>query len=288
MTAVLALVACGAWGYSTHAAAGGAQAWGTLRLTAWSQFFGLGLMVPWLILSRPAAIPDDALYGVLAGLGSGTSLALLYDAVSRMSPGLAASVSGTIAAVVPLLHTVAVGTPPSLFTAASLLPCVAGVTFVAIGRRSAAPPAAGTRATGTLALYEAALSGAAMGVYYITLSRVHEPAFAITEARIVATVLLLGVLAIWSRPGGVSWPARAPLSAVVLVGVTGATGTIAYGYAADMSTLVSVVAIVSVAPAVTAWLGRWRTAERLGTVQVCGLLACVAGAALAAISTING
>lgn len=287
MTAVLALVACGAWGYSTHVAARGARAWGSLRLTAWSQCAGLALMVPWLAVARPSAIPDDAIYGVLAGLGSGTSLALLYDACSRMSPGLAAAVSGVVAAVVPLIQTVAVGTPPSVFTAASMLPCIAGVTIVAAGRRSAPPPPAGTRAPATIALYEAGLSGAAMGVYYIALARVHEPAFAVTEARIVATVLLLTVLLMWNPPARVSRPGRGPLSSVVLVGVSGAVGTIAYGYAADVSTLVSVVAIVSVAPAVTAWLGRWRADERLATVQVCGLLACVAGAALAAISTIS-
>jgi drug/metabolite transporter (DMT)-like permease len=288
MTAVLALVACGAWGYSTHAAARGARAWGTLRLTAWSQLAGLALMVPWLIVSRPSAVPDDALYGVLAGLGSGTSLALLYDACSRMSPGLAAAVSGVIAAVVPLIHTIAIGAPPSVFTAASLIPCIAGVTIVAVGRQPEAPAPKGTRAPGTIALYEAGLSGAAMGVYYIALARVGEPAFAVTEARIVATVLLLGVLLMWNPPARVSRPCRAPLATVALVGVFGAAGTIAYGYAADVSTLVSVVAIVSIAPAVTAWLGRWRADERLATVQVCGLLACVAGAALAAISTIGG
>jgi uncharacterized membrane protein len=288
MTAALAFVACGAWGYSTHVAARGSRSWGALRLTAWSQFAGLALMVPWLIVARPSAIPDDALYGVLAGLGSGTSLALLYDACSRMSAGLAAAVSGVIAAVVPLLHTVVVGTAPSLFTALSMLPCIAGVTIVAAGRRREAPPPKGTRAPTTIALYEAGLSGAAMGVYYISLARVNEPAFAITEARTVATVLLLSVLLMWHPASRVSRPGPAPWSTVALVGISGAAGTIAYGYAADVSTLVSVVAIVSVAPAVTAWLGRWRSDERLAAVQVFGLLACVAGAALAAISTISG
>jgi drug/metabolite transporter (DMT)-like permease len=287
VTAVLALVACGAWGYSTFVAARGSRTWGTLRLTAWSQAAGLALMIPWLVAEHPATISHDAIYGVLAGLGSGTSLALLYDACSRMSPGLAASVSGVVAAFVPLAHTVIVGEPPSALTALSVLPCIAGVTIVAIGQRrgGAAVRAATHRSSGRIALAESVASGAAMGVYYVSLAEVHEPALAVTEARSVATIMLLGVLL---TAGRASRAGRAPVATVVIVGLSGAAGTIAYGYAADVTTIVSVVAIVSLAPAVTALLGRFRADERLELLQVVGLLACVCGAALAAVSTITG
>lgn len=287
MTAVLALVACGAWGYSTFVAARGSRTWGTLRLTAWSQAAGLALMVPWLVAEHPSTISHDAIYGVLAGMGSGTSLALLYDACSRMSPGLAAAVSGVVAATVPLLHTVIVGQPPSALTALSVLPCVLGVTIVAIGQRRGGEQAVSAvrRSAGRVALAESVGSGAAMGVYYVSLAEVHSPALAITEARSVATLMLLGVLL---TAGRASRAGRAPVATVVIVGLSGAAGTIAYGYAADVTTIVSVVAIVSLAPAVTALLGRFRADERLEFLQVVGLLACVCGAALAAVSTITG
>lgn len=282
MSIVLALVACVAWGYSTHEAGRGSRAWGALRLTTWSQFAGLALMLPWVAVAGVSVSGGAVLYGLLGGIGTSLSLLLLYDACVRMSAGLASAVSAVVAAVVPLGHVWLTGSPVSMLALASMVPCVGGVVIIALARQ---PEAAVTRPAlgrGTFALWEAAASGAAMGLYYLAIALVDDPTLAVVEARALSAVLLLvPLLALPTAPSRV----RAPIRSVLAVGGAGALGSIAYGYAADGSTLIAVVAILSVAPAVTAWLARWLTAERLGRAQILGLLVCVAGAALAAVST---
>lgn len=284
MGAVLAFGACLSWGWGTHVAARWTAEWGTLRVTGWSQLAGLAPMLPWLLLTSHALSPADVSRGVIAGVGAGTSLALLYHACMRMSPGLAAAVAGVTGAVIPLIYTVAASVPLSPLAVAALIPCVAGVGIV-VRAHDHERPVAGGRLAGKVAPYEAALSGAAMGVYYVALSQADDPAVTVGAARAAGAALLLTVvLAMASRHPR---PTAATLAGVTLTGVLGAVGGIAYAYAASLADLVSVVAIVSVAPVVTAMIGRWQTDERLDAMQRAGLVVCVAGAALAGVSIIG-
>jgi drug/metabolite transporter (DMT)-like permease len=283
MSVLFALVACLAWGYSTYEAGRGSRAWGALRLTTWSQAAGLALMVPWLAVAGLELSRDGVLYGLLGGIGTGLALLLLYDACVRMSAGLASAVSAVTAAVVPLAHVWLTGSPVSTVAVLSMTTCVGGVAIIALTRDGdQRPPALPLRGASRLALGEAAASGAAMGFYYLAIAMVDDPTLAVVEARAIsAIVLLVPLLALRTAPAR----GRAPMGSVLAVGLAGAAGSIAYAYAADGATLIAVVAILSVAPAVTAWLGRLLSEERLGTAQAVGLLVCVAGAALAAVST---
>jgi drug/metabolite transporter (DMT)-like permease len=170
--------------------------------------------------------------------------------------------------------------------------CVLGVGLVA----AAQPRREGRRATGPI--MEAVLSGVFMSIYYISLALVSSAAFAVTEARIVATVLLASLLFVVlhfraqraeTETKTMAVPHRAiPRSLIFSVGLSGAVGTIAYGYAATTteSTLISIVAIVSMSPVVTAVLGYWWRREQFSTLQIGGLSVCVMGALLAAVSTL--
>lgn len=295
-----ALLACIAWGFSSYSAGNGTQGLAALRLTARSQLVGLLVMLPWLLLSQANPLPRDVVIGVVAGASSGVSLALLYDACCRMQPALASAISAVVAALVAPLHALATGTTPTLLAAAGLVPCVLGVTLVAaaqprVGQRRAVAPVA-----------EAVLSGAAMSVYYVALSGVSSAAFAVTGSRVVATLMLGGFVAVVVRsrapdpePEPAPGPAldlvevtslrqrRVPTRLVLTVGISGALGTVAYGHAATATAaaLISIIAIVSMSPVVTALLGYWNRGEQLARLQSGGLALCVVGACLAAVAT---
>jgi threonine/homoserine efflux transporter RhtA len=133
-----------------------------------------------------------------------------------------------------------------------------------------------------------------MSIYYVSLALVHSPAFAVTSARVVATLMLAMLVAALVRSPLSRTAHSASRTEPVLprlslaVGISGALGTIAYGHAATATTatLISIVAIVSMSPVVTAVLGYWRRGDQLSTLQLGGLTACVIGACMAAVSTL--
>jgi drug/metabolite transporter (DMT)-like permease len=261
-----------------------------LRLTAASQLAGLAVMAPWLVLSGPELTLQDALYGTLAGVSSGASLALLYDACCRMSPALASAISAVVAALLAPVHAAITGNVPPVLAVVSMFSCVLGVGLVA----AAQPRREGRRTTAPV--LEAVLSGVFMSIYYISLALVSSAAFAVTEARVVATVMLALLLFVvaYSRAQRLDAETMAvsrratPRALIFSVGLSGAIGTIAYGYAATTtaSTLISIVAIVSMSPVVTAVLGYWWRREQFSALQIGGLSVCVIGATLAAVSTL--
>lgn len=287
-----ALLACVAWGYSSHSAGNGRQGLAALRLTASSQLAGLLIMCPWLVVSGARPFPRDVVIAIVAGVSSGASLALLYDACCRMQPALASAISAVVAALVAPLHAVVTGTTLTLLAFAGLAPCVLGVALVA----AAQPRQAGRRKIAPVA--ESVLSGAAMSIYYVTLAGVSSPALAVTGSRVVATLMLALLVVLVVRSHAASVPVRPSADAVpaqpgsqtrlvLTVGLSGALGTMAYGHAATATAaaLISIIAIVSMSPVVTALLGYRHRGDRLTSLQAAGLSLCVLGACLAAMST---
>jgi uncharacterized membrane protein len=279
---ILAIGACFFWGYSTHRAAGGTPGLAAaLQLTAWSQGAGLALLIPWILSSGATLSHRDAAYGLLSGAAVGLSLVLLYDACCRMSPGLASAVSAAVAAIFVLVHTIATGVSPSALAVVSLFASVLGVGLIS----TAMPRSGNSRTIAPLA--EAALSGAVMAVYYIALALVSNVAYVVTVGRSVSTFMLTLLVVMSTRPVA-SWRMKTPpLRLILSVGFSGVIGTLAYGYAATTtSMLVSIVAIASLAPVVTALLGYWRRGERFTVMQMGGLAACILAATLATVSII--
>lgn len=249
-------------------------------------------MCPWLVVSGARPVPRDVVIGIVAGVSSGASLALLYDACCRMQPALASAISAVVAALVAPLHAVVTGATLTLLVFAGLAPCVLGVALVA----AAQPRQSGRRKVAPVA--ESVLSGAAMSIYYIALAGVSSPAFAVTGSRVVATLMLALLVVLVVRSQTVPLLARPNADAtamqpsgqtrlVLTVGLSGALGTMAYGHAATATAaaLISIIAIVSMAPVVAAILGYRHRGDRLTPLQAVGLSLCVLGACVAAMST---
>lgn len=277
--AALAVFATAAWGWSTHEAGPAAARVGALRLTVWSQFAGLGLLVPALLLAHETMSVADTWRGVAAGVGSGLSLLALYHACARMSPGLASATAGATTALLSLFVVVLSAQAVSLLVVLGLGPCVLGVALISATSDEDAPGR-----VRPWAMVEAVASGAFMAVYYFSLAGSGAPVYAVLVARLAALVLLA---ALTTR--NTTLPAHRTERSVgsyVSVGVSGAAGTLAYGVAATQADILMLVAIASCAPAVTAALSHLRFGEVLSRLQIIGLGACVVGAAAASASSL--
>jgi len=283
MGPALAVLASLAWGWSTHEAARGAGRLGSLRLTAWSQASGLLILIPCFVLSGEQLEWRGVLAGAAAGVGSGWSLALLYDACTRMAAGPASGVSGAGAGVFTLLVVTLSGAGWSPVAAISMVPCVVGILLVSLPEGRADPLASiDWRPFPTI---EAFASGFLMTIYYVALGNTDTPLESILVARLVASAFLFAALRrTMTRAGtriqpGVSW-----IWPVLSVGISGSFGTIAYSLAATRMSTVASVAIAATAPAVTGGLGFLRYGDRLRPAQIAGLGACIVGAGLASLS----
>lgn len=282
MSVGLAFIAYAAWGFSTFEAAYASRTWGALRLTAWSQLTGVLLYLPLLFVLSHDVSPLDIGRGSLAGVGSGTGVALLYEGCLRIPAGLAAAMSGLFGAVVPLVYSVVSGTARSPLTVASVGLCIAATTLVVL---SGGPGAAHNvfNPSWYLGLLIVALSGCALGLYYIELAAVHDKLTGAIAARLIASLTMFPTLKLLSRA---IRPPRTALRAMLLVAASGAVGTITYAEAASAANMVAIVAIVSLSPALTALLA-WRFAgQRITSLQTLGLGLSVIGAAAASAAAL--
>jgi drug/metabolite transporter (DMT)-like permease len=270
-------------------ALGGALLWGVgdflggiasrrisvLTVLAASQAVGLAGLVLWIALaSDPFPGVVELLPGAAAGVAGVIGLGALYRGLAIGAMGVVAPISAA-APIVPLALDAARGIGPSPLQWLGVVLVLAGIASLSLEG-----PATGSRrvAEGAGLAIVAALG---FGVFFVGIDSAADESvpWAVGSARLAATAVALGALAIVSAP---LRPQRALVPAIVGVGAfdTGANVSVAF---ATTQGAVGIVAILSALyPVVTVVLARLFLHEQLSPWRRLAAAGALAGAALVA------
>ena len=260
----------------------------------------LGALVV-VLVSAPPLFGHDLVLGMLAGAANVVGLGLLYGGLASGRMGVVAPVTAAVAAVVPVTWAVISGERPSTLVTIGVVCAI--VAAVLIGRER--DTAAGSAMP---ALLLALGSGAGLGASFIFYAQTARRSgmWPLLSARVVGLVLVgLVMLVLVARragspvatatgvevnAGGVRPAASAGqrfLSAwvilAVIAGLADVTATLFQIVAVRGDLAVVVAPITALAPAFTVVLA-WRVLrERIGRIQLAGLVLAAAGVVLIAI-----
>lgn len=237
-----------------------------------SQFVGLVLLLVVLPFLPAATVSSgDWTWGFVAGLSGGIGVALLYRALAVGAMAVVAPTTAVIAAMIPVLFAFALGERLQLLTWSGV-----ALALVAIGLVSRPPsedskpgqPESGSFPPGFgLAL----LSGIAVGIFFLSLARTTTSAgmWPLVAARI-ATLVLFGAIALVTRRTLLM--SRTAAVTAVTGGALDMAANALYMTAARIGPLSIVVTLASLYPATTVLLARVVLGERLGAIQVGGIV----------------
>lgn len=271
MSAAWGVASAAAWGAGDFAGGLASRRAPVLRVGLAVQALGASLIVLAALAARePLPSWRDAGWSALAGLGGGIGILSLYAALAGGRMGIAAPLSGLLAALLPVAVGLATEGAPKPTTLVGFVLAFAGVALVSVTRRERPAPR-------TLAL--AALSGLGFGAFLLAMSFTTGATFlwALVVARVAAgAMMLVMALARGEARGALPW--RVVLAAAVL----DALGN-AFFLLATRAGRVDVAAILSsLYPAATVALARVVLGERLTWPQTAGSVLVLAAIALVA------
>jgi uncharacterized membrane protein len=254
-----------------------------IRVALISQICGLVVyLVAFPVLPEGRFTGEAWLWGGLAGLTGAVGLAFLYRGLAYGRMSVVAPITAVIAAVMPVAFGLLTGERPSGLQLAGIGLAIPAIALVSSTPHAEANPgAAGTtlRArAGTLGVFDALISGVSIGLFLITLARSGEETgvFPLLAARIVS-IVLFGTLVLVTRTS--PRLVRGTGQIVAASGALDVTANLLY-VLGTRTGLVSVVAVLtSLYPGSTVVLSRAVLGERLGTLQIVGLMLALAGVA---------
>jgi len=192
MAVPLGLLAAVTWGLSTFLASRLARGIPAVALTFWTQLLGLLPLVSLaLLLDGPGIEALQLKLGILAGLGVGVSLLLLYLSFMHVIVGISSAVAGSVGTIGPVVFSMAVGVPPSSLAMTGIFVSVCAIVVLTLAPRdrraavrtrlmpaavpetAASSPAMNERSPRSrhlLGVIQASSSGLMMSVYYVALS----------------------------------------------------------------------------------------------------------------------
>jgi drug/metabolite transporter (DMT)-like permease len=269
------LGAASMWGVTTLCSARSSRLIGPSAVLAWVMLVGLAVTVPWAVAS---GLPDDldaelAGWLALGGVGNVAGLLFEYGALRIGKVGIVAPIASTEGAIAAAIA-IAAGESVSPGVGAALMVVVGGVALsgLAEDEEGAARPGDPKR---SVAL--AVASAVCFGVGLYAAGRVSDEvsaAWVVLPARVVGTFAVALPLALSSRL--VLTRRAAPL--VVAAGLCEVGGFAAFAVGARHG--VAVTSILASQFAVVAGVAAYALFhERLGRIQLAGVVAVVAGVA---------
>ena len=284
MAVVLGLLAAFSYGSADFLGGLATKRNPAIRAALVSQLIGFGaylIALPFLPEGRFTA--EAWLWGSLAGLTGGLGLAFLYRGLAHGRMSVVAPLTAVIAAVLPVGFGLLTGERPStlqLVGIALAMPAIALVSSVPHASSKPATAVATTLRTraASLGVWDALVSGIAIGLFLITLARPGEETgvYPLLAARITSVSMFVAVV----LATGTGFRLASGTSVVVAVsGVLDVTANLLY-LLGTREGLVSVVAVLtSLYPGATVALARVVVKERLSVQQLVGLGLALAGVA---------
>jgi drug/metabolite transporter (DMT)-like permease len=255
----------------------------TLAVVFVSQLAGALVVLAALPLLPPAVVARaDLIWGAMAGLAGGTGVALLYRGLAIGTMSLVAPTTAVLAVAIPVaVSTLAFGERPSMLTLAGML--IALIAIVLVGQVPV-PTGTTTGAAHTprnrAALLIAITAGVAIGIFFVALARTSKDAgmWPLLSAR-AASAVLFAAIGLVAGHGALRLP-RAALPMAIVCGLIDMLANALYLIATRGGALSVIVTLASLYPASTVLLARIVLHEKLGWLQVTGVVAALVSIAL--------
>ncbi len=217
-------------------------------------------------------------WGALSGVGGGIGALCLYRGLAAGAMTVVGTVSGVLAAAVPVIVGLALGDHLSLTQALGIVIAVPAIAIVS--QESHPEHRAGARS----GVVYGALAGLGFALLFIGLDRAgtRSGAWPVLSGQVVA-LCVVARAALRGLPGAGRPPRRA-LALAVVAGLLGACAVVAFLAASGRGELAVVAVIASLYPAFTVLLARIVLAERWSRVQATGLLVAAASVALVSVT----
>jgi drug/metabolite transporter (DMT)-like permease len=226
-----------------------------------------------IALFRPGdPTAHDFLWGLLAGVGSGSGTAFLYRGLSAGRMGVVAPVSAVGAVVVPLLVGLLAGERPAGVAWLGIAVALPGIWLVS--REEGAVDGATTgRGRESVGLLDGILAGVGFGLLFAALGQVPETAgYWPLVANQASSVVSMGLVAVLL--GGNPIPRRRAEAWGLLPGVLATLAVLLFLLARHHGLLSLAAVITSLYPAFTVLLAITVLRERIHRAQAAGLVLC--------------
>src|SRR4051812_22563735 len=246
----------------------------TLAVVLVSQLSGVVVVLILLpLLPEASVLRSDAGWGAVAGLAGGFGVALLYRALAIGTMSVVAPTTAVCAVAIPVAFAIVLGERPSTMALAGM--ATALVAIVLVSQSPAPSSASPQRPRSSEALLLAIASGVAIGLFYLTLARTSRQAglWPLLAAR-GASSALFAVIALASGHRALRMP-RSVLPMAIGCGVLDMAANGLYLVATRGGALSVIVTLASLYPASTVLLARVILHERLGPLQITGVVACL-------------
>lgn len=253
-----------------------------LAITWFSQMVGLvGITLVALVFPADLVTGADWLWGGAGGIAGAFGLLLLYGALARGPMAVVAPITAVCSALVPVLVGFVEGDRPAAVTVIGIVVALPAIVLVA-----SSPQGLGQEPIEARVLVESVVSGAMFGLFFVFFARAGDDAgmWPTVGAR-VASVSVLSIVVLvrhlrGERGGLKVQPSSLPLIAGAGVFDVGANGMYLVASRYGMLAVISVVSAMY--PAATVALARITLRERLGRVQVVGLVLAATAVGLVA------
>lgn len=276
MGAVLALISALAWGVADYIGGFASRRAGARPVLVAAYPAGAVVLSVFLLLI-PGEYSTLALcWGIAAGGIGFASVVLLYVALSRGPMGVVSPITAVLSGAVPVAAGLLRGERLTGHAVAGILLAAVAVTLVSRQRGEHAAVRPST-------LWLALAGGICIGLYLTALGTAPAESgiWTVTIARWVSTLMIApAVLAVARQIPGQQFP----WLLAVGCGVLDASANGAFQLAAQHGQLSIVAVLASLYPATTALLARLLLHERLGRVQLMGVLLALTAAALLALA----
>ena len=274
MPVLLALVSAAAFGISDFVGGWETRRSPAAKVTFVSSIGGLGvaLLVSLIVGGNPTV--SDIVAGLVAGIGGGLGLMLLYSSLARGPIGIAAPVSAVLASVVPFAYGLASGERPPLLAIVGSVMAVGAIPLITW------EPRHGRSETVRRTVLEAMGAGVGFGVFFIAIAQAADTAglWPLVGARIMNLVLMAGlVLTAGAGTGRVIGKTVALIAGAVDMGAN-----VAFVLAERLGDLSTVAVVTNLYPIGTVALARVVLGERFRRLQIVGVVIALAGTALIA------
>ncbi len=235
--------------------------------TASGLTIALGTAVVALLAPGDPSAADFA-WGAAAGLGGALGVVFLYRGLSRGRMSVVAPISGTGAALIPVVVGIAGGEQPSALIWVGIVLAFPAIYLIPQADSSHARPSAGPPPPSAAA--DGVVAGLGFGVEFAMIGQIGDDAgflpLTLMQVVIVCAIALSAIAL--RQPLLLHGPGKLPVFAFGLLGMA---ATVCFQLATRQGLLTVVAVIASLYPAATVAMAAILLGERLGRLQIIGL-----------------
>lgn len=276
MGAALGLLAALAYGTSDFLGGLGSRRSSVVAVTGIAQPASLLIsLLSFAVVRGHAPTAASLAWGAVSGLGAGVGTVALYWGLCAGAMNVVAPLSAVVSAVLPALVGLAIGEHLSGVAIAGVVLAVPALLAVSRQPRSVHGPAF------SASLLAGLLAGAGFALLFVALDQAGTAygAWPLLASQVVSTAVIAGYI-LPRLPARAQWRTAWPMA--LAAGATAGTSNVLYFVATGLGQLAVIAVLTALYPAATVMLASAVLKERLGPIQIGGLLA--AGVAVALVT----